>query len=864
MSQVHRVVGEHYTLHEIVGQGAMGEVYRATDERTGQAVAVKAIKRELFAEDPTLAERFQREADVLRRLNHPNIVKMFDWIEEGDETYIVMEYVGGGDLRSLLIEQKQLPLKRVLEIALDLSDALARAHRLNIIHRDIKPANVLLAEDGTPRLSDFGIAKMTDRTAMTETGSLVGTYAYISPEQCMGEAPSPRTDIWAFGVMLYEMLTRSRPYDADNPMALLRAILADPITPITQHRDDLPPALITLINGMLDKDEDKRLNSVRLIGSQIEAILNGTPTPIPPMPAAALPPTEEIVVDFGNSAAGTPASTPPTPTPPAAPVQKRRPTGRWIAGGLVALFLCVATLGALGFARQQRQNIIAQSTPATVTSVPENNFMVLVAEFEPRRNTQPRDDIQRDIVEDLREKYEESVPFSALRVREYPRVITTDEQALAAAQANGAIVVVWGSYDEQDIFVEVQAGTTETAGTLVLAREDLEKVANIRLTMQDPLRQSLALNIAATANAVFTATNNALGVITTSTVIDALGTITAVPNDVTSVAGSFHRFVTNYWADIDTALQNASDAIEKSGNNPITVTARGLARQRQGDFDQALEDFGTAKRLSGAGTAWHIPDYNIGAHYLFLEPSLEESLAAYNRVLEVTPDDWLALTFVGAIHQIQAERDVAYEYLQRAIANDPTESYPYILAVPLALRAGELQLAQEYSQTILTEYADPAQALRTVDALYSDSAASGLPLALSTYVNFVLGRYEQAIADAQETRQYPGFTNSVELYLLEGAAHCNLERYDEAITAYSAGIDQDEEFAVLYLLRAESRFRAAGVPGPLVLRAVNRDLTTARELSDSPEVDALVGMFQMGDLSITCENFFTATLPASP
>jgi predicted ATPase len=190
-----------------------------------------------------------------------------------------MEYVGSGSLRDLLDHQPQLPVRRVLDIGLDLADALARAHRLNIIHRDLKPANVLLADDGTPRLTDFGISQIGDRPRITQTGLVLGTEAYLSPEACRGSDLDSRTDIWSFGVLLYEMLAGRPPFTEEQTVAMLFAILTKPIPDLLAMRPDTPPALVHLIDHMLDKDREHRIASARLVGAELEAILQGNETP---------------------------------------------------------------------------------------------------------------------------------------------------------------------------------------------------------------------------------------------------------------------------------------------------------------------------------------------------------------------------------------------------------------------------------------------------------------------------------------------------------------------------------------------------------------------------------------------------------
>ncbi len=266
-------IAGRFRIGTLIGQGGMGEVYRGVDIHNDQYVAVKALRPELTTNNPALLERFLREGEALRRLNHPNIVRILEMVQDEGRYFLVMDYVAGGSLEDLLKSQGQLPIETVLQIGLDLADALTRAHRLNIIHRDIKPANVLLDADQTPRLTDFGVAHIGDRTRLTQTHSMIGTYAYLSPEACHGETPDERTDIWAFGVMLYEMLAGHRPFDADQPGALLTAILTKPVPDLAEHRPDVPPALKQLVERMLEKDHTRRIASVRQVGAELEYIL---------------------------------------------------------------------------------------------------------------------------------------------------------------------------------------------------------------------------------------------------------------------------------------------------------------------------------------------------------------------------------------------------------------------------------------------------------------------------------------------------------------------------------------------------------------------------------------------------------------
>lgn len=275
-----QIIAGHYEIdisdnqNNFIGQGGMGTVYIGKDTDTHELVAVKQLKNEVILQDPDIVRRFELEGDALRRLNHPNIVKMLATDDNNNAHFLVMEYVEGGSLLDVLNEEKQLSIQRILYIALDLADALTRAHRLKILHRDIKPANVLIAKDGTPRLTDFGMARVQD-VQVTQSGMIVGTLSYLSPEALHGESIDERSDIWAFGVLLYEMLTGERPFPETNPGPLITSIMTKKVPDLETIRPDAPTALVDLVYRMLKKDVHARIPSVRLIGAELESIIRG-------------------------------------------------------------------------------------------------------------------------------------------------------------------------------------------------------------------------------------------------------------------------------------------------------------------------------------------------------------------------------------------------------------------------------------------------------------------------------------------------------------------------------------------------------------------------------------------------------------
>lgn len=282
-------IKDRYQVGRLIGCGGMGDVYIGTDLLTGDQVAIKKLRSELTSNMPQLVERFMREGEALRRLNHPNIVKVLDTVDEGTQHYIIMEFVGGGSLADMIVKDPQLPVPRVVSISLELCDALSRAHHLHILHRDIKPANILIAEDGTPRLTDFGIARFEQLPHLTETGLILGTLSYISPESLDGREVNERSDIWSLGVVMFEMLTGILPFNGSSPLEMIWAIKNQPLPIIENLRHGVPPSLAGLIRRMLRKDNPARIDSVRQVGAELEIINkemenqvtepNGTPSP---------------------------------------------------------------------------------------------------------------------------------------------------------------------------------------------------------------------------------------------------------------------------------------------------------------------------------------------------------------------------------------------------------------------------------------------------------------------------------------------------------------------------------------------------------------------------------------------------------
>jgi serine/threonine-protein kinase len=343
----------------------MSTVFLATDEVLERPVAVKLLAEHL-AEDEAFVARFRREALAAARLQHPNIVQVFDSGEDPDSGrhYIVMEYVDGPSVAELLREHGQLELDETVRIVRDACHGLEYAHRGGVVHRDVKPGNLLLSGDGILKLADFGIAKAAEQTRITQVGSVLGTAAYLSPEQAAGQEAGPPSDLYSLGVCAYQFLTGRLPHEYGSLTELALKQQNETVEPITNFRNDVPPTLDRAIRAALERDPNARYESALEMADALEAGYHGEDTDV----TAALDRTGYIgggddatqALPRGNTMYQPPPSrriAPPTGTMAPArgrPQEQRRPAkrernwGRWIAGLLALVLAAVAIYLALG------------------------------------------------------------------------------------------------------------------------------------------------------------------------------------------------------------------------------------------------------------------------------------------------------------------------------------------------------------------------------------------------------------------------------------------------------------------------------------------------------------------------------------
>jgi eukaryotic-like serine/threonine-protein kinase len=266
---VGQVVADRYELDELVGTGGMSSVYRAHDSLLERNVAIKVL-HEHVGRDAEQVERFRREARAVAQLSHPNIVTVIDRGERDGREYIVFEYVEGENLKQLVL-RGPLTVRRALDIAIEIARGLEFAHRQGLIHRDVKPQNVLLPSGGEAKVTDFGIARELDVHGLTQTGSVLGTSHYIAPEQARGGAVDERTDVYALGAVLYELLTGRVPFDGDNFVSVALKHVHEEVPSAHELRPEVSPRLDAAVQRAMAKDPAERFASMADFELELEA-----------------------------------------------------------------------------------------------------------------------------------------------------------------------------------------------------------------------------------------------------------------------------------------------------------------------------------------------------------------------------------------------------------------------------------------------------------------------------------------------------------------------------------------------------------------------------------------------------------------
>lgn len=376
-------LNNRYALEQKIGEGGMARVYRGRDLRLDRRVAIKVLHPQ-YASDPGFLRRFQHEAQAAAGLNHPGIVDVFDVGQDGDIQYIVMEYVDGSDLKTLLLRNGALPVDDAVQIAEQVASALDAAHHAGLVHRDIKPQNIIITPEGRAVVTDFGIAKSQLSTSVTETGVIFGTADYLSPEQARGQPATQRSDIYSLGVTLYEMLTARLPYSGESSIAVAMQHLNAEPTPPRLINPRIPPQLEAIVLRAMSKDAASRPGSARELALMLRDYRTHGEQATVVRPVLARQPIARPAPATAPIASSRAAPLPPRRQAPPPPRESRGGGfGGFVLGllllggvlGLVYLFATGALDGLFSFtAAGQRPTVIA---PADATATPEGPLTVV-------------------------------------------------------------------------------------------------------------------------------------------------------------------------------------------------------------------------------------------------------------------------------------------------------------------------------------------------------------------------------------------------------------------------------------------------------------------------------------------------------
>jgi tetratricopeptide (TPR) repeat protein len=294
------IFGGRYEIRKMLGEGGMGTVYKAWDREVEHLVALKLIRPDM-AEHPIVLARFKQELLTARQVTHRNVIRIYDWSELDGVKFITMEFVDGGDLRKLLQEKGKLPPEQAVEIMRQVSAALEAAHGAGIIHRDLKPQNIMQEKSGRILVMDFGLARSFESDGLTQSGVLLGTVEYMSPEQGMGKHLDARSDLFTLGLIFYELLTGRIPYKADTAMASLLLRNQERAIPATEIDSSIPTGLSDIVSKCLERDLTKRYRSVQEISADLDA-WEGKRAVSASVAAAAVPAPKTIVLEVGGRA----------------------------------------------------------------------------------------------------------------------------------------------------------------------------------------------------------------------------------------------------------------------------------------------------------------------------------------------------------------------------------------------------------------------------------------------------------------------------------------------------------------------------------------------------------------------------------
>lgn len=524
--------------------------------------------------------------------------------------------------------------------------------------------------------------------------------------------------------------------------------------------------------------------------------------------------------------------------------RQRRSRLAWIAAVpvlvVMALLLVVGVFAAAGLLRTR--DLPTPTAMPTVQPVEAGEYMVLVSQINPLSADTASRPVTRAIVTDLRQRLEQDIPFSTLRVREYGAPITSDEQAQRVAQETGAMVVIWGDYTAETVDLRVQVGRPEQFPD-ALNREILRRAADVRIALIDERTQSAAPQVLGIMTLVHLANSDGYQEINSLAILDLLKTTPTGTITSGGIAAHVHTGLMAFVSDSESALQAFDDALQMD-TDALLYLLRSTTAQRLGLQDEALEDARTALSLA---PDWVMPQYILSNHSLVLSDTPEAAVEPMTQVIERRPNDWFPLFIRSFAHFLIGDYDAAAADSGRVMALQPPSSVPYAIALALALREGRIGDVAAIQETVVRQFPNPTFFSRTLEALFGEETGYGHAVSAATYL--ALGQFRRVLEEVDAA--IASGTVWAEIHFLQGLAHCNLDDLEAAESAYTRAIELDSTYFIVYLLRAQARLAQGNLIGG------TQDLTfvQGQEWAQREEIQALIaaGLSQ----EITCQSFFS-------
>ncbi len=511
--------------------------------------------------------------------------------------------------------------------------------------------------------------------------------------------------------------------------------------------------------------------------------------------------------------------------------QKRRPPARrrWMAVAITIIIAAVAGVFMLADGLPGGAESLCPVQPASA-----EQYIVLVAEPE-QVGTRARE-VSRFVYDHLKRTLETEATFSRIAVRQCSTVITSAEQAQAVAQAHGAPVIVWGNYDDNRVELEVQLGSTHQFENIRIPRETLERTVNVRARMTDEREESIVPQVMSLLTMLHMAEGGWYETARSHALYESITVQSAAVMGNGTAARTVRAFIA-LTSDTARSVLELDAAIAQDAGNPLLYVFRGLSYQRQGESAALRQDMRTAIQLTPE--LWAMPHYLLSFDAYFTNGDVAGALVAADQVVLAQPDYWNSYYWRGQVHYFAGNYPAVHEDAQRAIELGADTNLPYLLKLVMLMREGDLLAGAETAETIFVRFPDPEAANRMLDTLYSSEESRYTGLIPAAVSNLLLGQYERALANIELA--LTSNDRISDIYLVQGVAQCNLGDFAAAQAAFSQGIGLEQDYTLLYVLRADTRRWQNDLPGMLA------DLVMVAQSEQAAAFAPYLPLLQAGD-----------------